>query len=199
MQVPPLLRPVWWLERRSPEFEAFEVEGVVTPTDYDTFFEANYWPIVRSLSAAFGGELAVEEAVQEAFVRAYARWRRIRGYESPSAWVRRVAINCIHDQRRALDRRRRAEQQAHRADDVRLADGPRASGDLVGMIESLAPRQRLAMALYYVGDVSVRDIAVTMQISEGAVKAHLSQGRANLAARVQRAPAGRHGREALDG
>ncbi len=51
---------------------------------------------------------------------------------------------------------------------------------MVEMIDSLAPRQRIAMALYYVEDISVREIAKSMSISEGAVKAHLSQGRANL-------------------
>jgi len=49
------------------------------------------------------------------------------------------------------------------------------------MIPRLAPRQRIAMALYYVEDLPVREIAESMQISEGAVKAHLSQGRSNLA------------------
>jgi RNA polymerase sigma factor (sigma-70 family) len=51
----------------------------------------------------------------------------------------------------------------------------------VALIETLAPRQRVAMALFYVEDLSVRDIAASMGITEGAVKAHLSQGRAKLA------------------
>ncbi len=174
--------PVVWAGRHRPLSWASCAEGLATSTDYDAFFEANYWPIVRSLTAAFGGEAAVEEAVQEAFIRAYSKWRRIRGYDAPAAWVRRVAINRLHDQHRSRGRRRRAEQAAWETTGEQVVEArDQPESGLVTLIESLAPRQRLAMALYYVGDVSVRDIAATMRISEGAVKAHLSQGRANLA------------------
>jgi RNA polymerase sigma-70 factor (ECF subfamily) len=43
-----------------------------------------------------------EEIVQEAFARASIRWARLRDYDAPEAWVRRVAMN------RAADRGRRA-------------------------------------------------------------------------------------------
>ncbi|MFV2039777.1 MAG: RNA polymerase sigma factor [Acidimicrobiales bacterium] len=150
-------------------------------SDFDAFFEANYAPIVRSLTAAFGNEAAVDEAVQDAFIRAYARWRRVGGYDVPAAWVRRVAINRLHDGRRATDRRERAEQAAWQQSGTDNSVTRSRAGTMVDMIETLAPRQRIAMALYYVEDLSVREIAKSMHISEGAVKAHLSQGRANLA------------------
>lgn len=136
---------------------------------------------MRSLTAAFGDEAAVDEAVQDAFIRAYARWRRIRAYDAPAAWVRRVAINRLHDGRRSRARRERAERAAwEQGGNVESVIRPR-TGTMVDMIDTLAPRQRLAMALFYVEDLSVREIARSMHLSEGAVKAHLSQGRSNLA------------------
>jgi RNA polymerase sigma-70 factor (ECF subfamily) len=153
-----------------------------TILDFDAFFEESYAPIVRSLTAAFGNEAAVDEAVQDAFVRAYARWRRIRVYDAPAAWVRRVAINRLHDQRRSEERRRRTEHNAWEEQEISATGEARSrTGALVDMIPLLAPRQRVAMALYYVEDLPVREIAQSMHISEGAVKAHLSQGRSNLA------------------
>jgi RNA polymerase sigma-70 factor, ECF subfamily len=43
-----------------------------------------------------------EEIVQEAFTRAAARWTRLRDYDVPEAWVRRVAMNLAADRARVL-------------------------------------------------------------------------------------------------
>jgi RNA polymerase sigma-70 factor (ECF subfamily) len=41
----------------------------------------------------------------------------------------------------------------------------------------LPQQQRLAIALFYLEDASVAEVAHAMSISEGAVKYHLNQGR----------------------
>jgi hypothetical protein len=38
-----------------------------------------------------------EDLVQEAMARASARWGRLRDYDVPEAWVRRVAMNLAAD------------------------------------------------------------------------------------------------------
>jgi RNA polymerase sigma-70 factor, ECF subfamily len=43
--------------------------------------------------------------VQEALTRAAARWSRLRDYEVPEAWVRRVAVNLATDGFRRACRR----------------------------------------------------------------------------------------------
>jgi RNA polymerase sigma-70 factor (ECF subfamily) len=47
-------------------------------------------------------------------------------------------------------------------------------------LAELPSRQRQAVTLFYVGDLSVHAIAEVMNISDGAVKAHLSHGRKRL-------------------
>jgi RNA polymerase sigma factor (sigma-70 family) len=76
--------------------------------DFDAFFLARYDSLIRSLAAAFGDRELAAEAVQEAFVRAFTRWRRVRKLDNPTAWVRRVAINLLRDQHRRRGRRDRA-------------------------------------------------------------------------------------------
>ena len=72
--------------------------------EFDAFFDKYYPAMVRSLTMISGdGELAAD-AVQDAFIRAYARWDRIRRYDRPDAWVRRVAINRSRDHFRAARR-----------------------------------------------------------------------------------------------
>jgi RNA polymerase sigma-70 factor (ECF subfamily) len=150
--------------------------------DFDAFFLARYDSLTRSLAAAFGDRELAAEAVQEAFVRAFTRWRRVRKLDNPTAWVRRVAINLLRDQHRRRGRRDRAVERlaamtpAHALDRDRTGD----DGGVIEQLRTLPPQQRLAVALFYLEDASIADVAHAMSISEGAVKYHLNQGRTAL-------------------
>jgi RNA polymerase sigma-70 factor (ECF subfamily) len=150
--------------------------------DFDAFFLSTYDSLTRSLAAAFGDRELASEAVQEAFVRAYTRWRRVRRLDNPAAWVRRVAINLLRDQHRRRGRRDRAIERlaamtpTHSVD----ADHTTGAGAVLEHLQSLPQQQRLAVALFYLEDASVAEVAHAMSISEGAVKYHLNQGRTSL-------------------
>ena len=53
------------------------------------------------------------------------------------------------------------------------------------ILAELPRRQRVAVTLFYLEGLSVGEIAETMKITSGAVKFHLSKGRARLAPLVQ--------------
>lgn len=148
------------------------------PSDFDAYFREHYWSIVRSLAAAFGDEEAAAEAVQDAFIKAYPRWRRVKGMDAPAAWIRHVAINKLRDQHRRTTRIRRAEDAAGVLEDG-IEHLPEAD-EIISLLGPLPQRQRTAMALYYIEDLPVAEIAASMGISQGTVKAHLSQARANV-------------------
>ncbi|HEC08573.1 MAG TPA: sigma-70 family RNA polymerase sigma factor [Acidimicrobiales bacterium] len=152
-------------------------------TDFDSFFLAHYPRVVRSLTAIGGNREMAADATQEAFLKAYARWRRIRRYSAPEAWVRRVAINRMNDLRKAEERRRAREAKVAEPEGALdgAMDGVDADGDVTALLSRLPERQRAAMALYYVDDLSVREVAKVMKISNGAVKFHLNRGRSALA------------------
>jgi RNA polymerase sigma-70 factor (ECF subfamily) len=150
--------------------------------DFDAFFLSTYDSLTRTLAAAFGDRELASEAVQEAFVRAYTRWRRVRRLDNPAAWVRRVAINLLRDQHRRHGRRDRAiERLAARTPTHTVdPDHTTGAGGVLEHLQSLPQQQRLAVALFYLEDASVADVARAMSISEGAVKYHLNQGRTSL-------------------
>ena len=81
-----------------------ESEPAVGPrpsaNDLEQLFRAHYDRLVRSLTLACGDGEHAADAVQEAFVRAHVRWRKVRRYDDPVGWVRRVAINLLRDQHR---------------------------------------------------------------------------------------------------
>ena len=148
------------------------------PADIEELFRAHYERLVRSLTMASGDPEQAADAVQEAFVRAHVRWRRLRQYEDPVGWVRRVAINLLRDQHRRSKRKDRA--LARLAAVPAAAEGvPRHDG-LGELLDELPPQQRTAVALYYVEDLSVAEIATAMGLAEGSVKSHLHDARRRL-------------------
>lgn len=149
------------------------------PADFDATFRAHYWPMVRALTVTCGDREVAADAVQDAFTRAYARWRRIARYDDPAGWVRHVALNRIRDHFRRAERGRRAVDRLGSQAEHTIA-GPEPVGDVGPLLATLPLQQRTAMALFYVEQCSVREIAQAMELSEGAVKYHLHAGRTAL-------------------
>jgi len=109
----------------------------VTNEDIEPLFRAHYARLVRSLALACGDRELAADAVQEAFVRAHTRWSSIRGYEDPLGWVRRVAINLLHDAHRRAGRKRRAVDRLA-AESTSVA-APHEPDDLDALLASLPP------------------------------------------------------------
>ena len=152
--------------------------------DIEPFFRAHYARLVRSLAVISGdGELAAD-AVQEAFVRAHVRWRTLRHYDDPVGWVRRVAINLLHDDHRRATRKRRAIARLA-AEQAESIDPPEPDG-LATLLATLPRQQRVAVALYYVDGLSVAEVADAMGLAEGSVKSHLHDARRRLRAVLDR-------------
>jgi RNA polymerase sigma-70 factor (ECF subfamily) len=157
--------------------EPFAVERK-PPAGIEELFRAHYERLVRSLTVACGDAEQAADAVQEAFVRAHVRWRRLRRYDDPVGWVRRVAINLIRDQHRRSKRKDRA--LARLAAVPAMPEGVPRHDALSELLDELAPQQRTAVALYYVEDLSVAEIATAMGLAEGSVKSHLHDARRRL-------------------
>jgi len=149
---------------------------------YDDFFVAEYQGVVNLLRSMGVDEAAANDASQDAFIRAYARWGRLSSHASPEAWVRRVAINRSRDAFRSEARRsRREERAAPRELATASPEATVSSTDSVrSLLASLPRRQREVATLFYVQDLAVRDIGDILGISDGAVKFHLNRARTRL-------------------
>jgi RNA polymerase sigma-70 factor (ECF subfamily) len=149
-------------------------------------FTAFYRQQVRSLvtlAAAIAGADRAEEIAQEALLRAHREWDRIARYDKPGTWARRVTINLATSSRR----RRRSEAAAlQRLGGHRRLDAPPPQVDgFWALVRRLPPRQAVAVALHYLDDLSVVEIADAMGCAEGTAKAHLHKGRQTLAAHLR--------------
>ena len=151
--------------------------------DFEQFFTANYERLVRSLSAITGDRETASDCVQEAFVKAASRWRKVSRLEDPAGWVRRVAINKSRDVHRANTRRLRRENANELATSHTRETGyieDQGSLELRALLDELPPQQRAVTALFYLDDLRVADVAETLGLSAGAVKFHLHKARESL-------------------
>ncbi len=156
-----------------------------SPTQMRETFSAFYlreFPRLVALTAAVGGNRAIaEDLAQEAMLRAHRHWDRIAAYDKPGAWARRVAINL------ATSALRRRAAEARRAVRLGHASGtipPPDPGDheVWAAVRALPARQRAAIALHYLEDRPVKEIAAILECTESTAKAHLHKGRAALVA-----------------
>jgi len=134
----------------------------------------------RTLRYAYGltGDLPqAQDVVQEAYARAWQRWRKVRGYDDAEAWLRLVVTRLVFDWWRHLAVRRKAPTAR-----VGVVSPPSEDTVLLTTaLRQLPEPQRRALALHYLLDLPIGQIATETGVPEGTVKSWLSRGRAGLA------------------
>jgi RNA polymerase sigma-70 factor (ECF subfamily) len=158
--------------------------------EFDQFFLANYDAVVNALTLITGDRERATDAAQEAFVKAYAKWSKIRSYDLPSAWVRRIAINISRDSHRSERRRRRRELPHHVSDAVSPAEQIVGDDAARRLLAGLPRRQREVATLFYVDDRGINEIAAILGLSDGTVKSHLADARDGMRATLEHDGAG---------
>jgi RNA polymerase sigma-70 factor (ECF subfamily) len=154
-------------------------DGPVAAADFEAFFRATYADTVRHLVRRGLEAEAAADCSQEAYIRAYARWWRLRRFDDPAAWVRRVATNLSIDLRRRNERAQRALPQLA-AERRETTEGPQEPGGFEALSTRLPAQQRRVVELCYGEDLSTEEAAGRMGISSGAVRFHLTKARARL-------------------
>lgn len=146
--------------------------------EFEAFFRSEYQKVFRCACLLVGDREVAMDATQEAFQRAYVRWRRLSRETWAAGWVLTTATNLC---RREMDRQRREGGDRSFATEG-VIDG-HLSGARVDMLVALRQlpfRQKQATALFYLGDLPLPTIASLMGVTEGAVKSHLAHARKAL-------------------
>ena len=148
--------------------------------DFDAFYVAAVHRVVLYVYAACGDKAEAQDIAQEAFARAWQHWARVKGYDDPEAWVRKVAWRLTANRWRGLRRRLAALARLGPPEEASASPSPDRVA-VVGALQRLPRAQRRVVALYYLFDMSVGDIAESVSSPVGTVKAQLSRGRKTLA------------------
>jgi len=147
---------------------------------FPVFYRREYPKMVAIAAAVSGNRAIAEDLAQDAMLRAHSHWDRIANYDRPGAWVRRVTINL------SLSATKRAAAEFKRM--LRMSEPatlpePEATDDAIWRVVATLPRnQRAAIALHYLEDRSIDEIAKILDISNSTARVHLHRGRRTLAA-----------------
>ncbi|MEH0970846.1 SigE family RNA polymerase sigma factor [Micromonospora sp. CPCC 205546] len=146
---------------------------------FDEFYRGSRQRLLGFVYALTGDLAEAQDAVQEAYIRAWQRWPTVSGYEEPEAWVRVVASRIAVSRWRSLRSRARAYLRHGVNESVPGPDT--ATVEVVTALRRLPEEQRTAIALYYLMGMPVAEVARQTAAPVGTVKARLSRGRAALA------------------
>ena len=151
--------------------------------DFDIFCRAEFKRSVALAYVLTGSWAVAEDLAQDAFLDAFRLWDRVGAYDLPGAWIKRVVVN------RSASWRRRRGRESNAIDRLRgryvESQAPTATDDeLWSTVRRLSKRQAQILALTYVDDLSLEQVARVLGISEGTVKTHLQRGRAALSVRL---------------
>lgn len=148
------------------------------PSDFDAFYTASARRVVAQLYAMIGDLSEAEDAVQEAFARAWQRWAQVSECDDPVAWVRKVAFRLSVSSWRKAKNRVHAQRRHGPPSAV-----PPLSTDTVALVTALRKipvEQRRAIVLHHLVGLSVEEVAHETGAPVGTVKARLSRGRKAL-------------------
>ena len=142
--------------------------------DFHSFYSTSYERVRRAMTLAFRDPALAEEITQEAFFQTLKKWSKVSLLDHPEGWTMEVAPNKGRD----LHRRRvpHAATQALLVNEPMTQSGQSHVEDRMmvsTLLEGVSDRQRQALLLRYITQLTIPEIAVVMDCAEGTVKATL--------------------------
>jgi RNA polymerase sigma-70 factor (sigma-E family) len=144
--------------------------------EYGDYVTARTRGLVRFAYLTCGDWHQAEDAVQAALTKLYLAWPRLQSRGTIDAYVRRIVLRAVIDQRRLSWFRR--EQSTDALPDYAGEDPTAPIGDRVTVLAALAKlprRQRVVLVLRFWEDQSVEQVADLLGCSSGTVKSQSSR------------------------
>ncbi len=144
------------------------------PGDFEAFVATHESMLYRTALAVMGNVSDAEDAVQEAFLRAYEKAPKFESKEHEKAWLIKVTVNFCNSRLRAPWRKRTASL----LDSYPAAEPEQR--EVLEQVMALPPKYRSVLHLYYYEGYSVKDIAGLTGQKENTVRSLLTRARQKL-------------------
>ena len=144
--------------------------------EFADFYAAAWDDCLRIVTLSVGNRALGEDLVAEAFTKAWASWRKVRGLAAPRAWIIRTALNAHVSWWRRHRREVALGSHDHTAAPVALA----LDSSLVAALRRLPVRQRQVVALRLLLDLDTVTTAEVLGMSASTVATHLQRAVAAL-------------------
>jgi RNA polymerase sigma factor (sigma-70 family) len=153
------------------------------PRAFELVFERHFAAVHRYLHRRAGFELA-DELASETFALAFERRASCRSSGSVLPWLYGIATNLLRRRRRAEYRQLRAYGRsgvdrwaAYEDEAAARLDGASRGAQLARALAAMRPRQRDALLLYALADLSYEEIAFALGVPVGTVRTWLHRAR----------------------
>jgi len=150
---------------------------------FDSFYRAELKRVVAVVFALTGSRPVAEDMAHDAFLKAHRRWEEVSTYDHPGAWVRKVATNLALSGFRRLGAERKALARLGPSAELTFDLEP-ADAEFWQAVRELPKRQAQVIALFYLEDRTVREVADILEMAEGTVRTQLHRGRKALAKKL---------------
>jgi RNA polymerase sigma-70 factor (ECF subfamily) len=149
--------------------------------DYVRAARAEAADAYRLAGYLLGDATEAQDAVQDALIKAWRGWPKLRDPDAFGPWFERIVVNVCRDRMRRHRTLRMVELDA--ASDIESADpfGSMFAGDEVAAaVAGLNPDHRVVIALRFWRDLTLEQVADTLELPLGTVKSRLHYALAAL-------------------
>lgn len=164
-------------------------------------YEKTYSKVYYTVKSMIKDEDAVFDIVQDAYIKAFTHLDSFQGDTKFLAWVRQIAANTARDWLKKKRPMLFAELESGDGQDTpveelfpdersehlpdQIIDRKETEYLIREIIEELPEDQRAAIGMFYYEEMSVKEIAAAMGVSESAVKSRLMYGRRKIEKKVR--------------
>ncbi|MEU7281986.1 SigE family RNA polymerase sigma factor [Streptomyces sp. NPDC045431] len=166
-----------------PDAAATATAAAGTTVDHLTeTYRAHYRSLLGLAALLLDDTASCEDVVQEAFIRVHSARRRVRDPEKTLAYLRQTVVNLSRSalRRRILGLKLLSKPMPDMASAEEGAYDQLERDALIKAMRGLQRRQREVLVLRYFADMTEAQVAETLGISLGSVKAYGSRGIAAL-------------------
>lgn len=159
-----------------------EVVAGTTVDHLTATYQAHYRSLLGLAALLLDDTASCEDVVQEAFIRVHSARNRVRDREKTLAYLRQTVVNLSRSalRRRILGLKLLSKPMPDMASAEEGAYDQLERDDLIKAMRGLQRRQREVLVLRYFADMTESQVAETLGISLGSVKAYGSRGIAAL-------------------
>ncbi|MFD8574065.1 SigE family RNA polymerase sigma factor [Streptomyces sp. CH8.1] len=161
---------------------AADVVAGTTVDHLTATYQAHYRSLLGLAALLLDDTASCEDVVQEAFIRVHSARNRVRDREKTLAYLRQTVVNLSRSalRRRILGLKLLSKPMPDMASAEEGAYDQLERDDLIKAMRGLQRRQREVLVLRYFADMTESQVAETLGISLGSVKAYGSRGIAAL-------------------
>ena len=128
-----------------------------------------------------------KDIMQEGFVKVFTTLHKFKGNSSVTTWITRIMMNTAIDSFRKSKKLQFTEsfdkysnEVTDFEDELEVVNEPLSVDELMALVQKLPNGYRVVFNMYAIDDMSHREIATHLGISEGTSKSQLARARKQL-------------------